>query len=95
MRKLLVAIIVVGSVCAFADHHEENMEGKNFDEMKAKMSQHLDERIANLSEAKSCVSAATTKEALKDCHQKLKAEREQMKAEWQKKKAEWKASKKK
>ncbi len=94
MKKLLVAALCIFSLTAFTDHHEEG-DDKNakFEDVKAKMVTHIDERIAKMNEHKSCVSAAADKEALKACREKMKEYREDMKEKWQEKKKEWKDKK--
>lgn len=78
MKFLLVAALCLGSLASFADEHE----GKTFEEKKAKMSQHLEERLAHINEAKACVSAAADEAALKVCKEKMKEHRKEMKKEW-------------
>lgn len=95
MKKLLVTGLCLFSLAAFADHHEEDDKGKTFEEKKANMLQHIDKRISNMNEMKSCVSAAADKDALKACREKMKEYREDMKDKWQEKKKEWKDKKKK
>lgn len=83
--KMLFTALCVLPFNAFADHHNE-MEGKSFDEKKAMMSSHLDQRIAHLNEMKNCVSGAKDQAALKSCHQQMKEHRREMKEQWKKKK---------
>lgn len=77
MKLLLALVLTLGSLGAFADHHEE--DGKTFEESKTKMTSHLDKKIENLQAAKSCVSAAKDKEGLKACHKQLKDKHKEMK----------------
>ncbi len=91
MKFLLMAVLCLGSLSSFADEHE----GKTFEEKKAKMTQHLDERLAHINEAKSCVSGASDEAALKGCREKMKEHGKEMKESWKAKKEEWKANKKK
>jgi hypothetical protein len=83
MKFLLVAFLCLGSVSAFSAE-------ESFEEMKAKMTAHLDQKITHINEAKACVSAATTSEALKDCKKKM----HDAKKEWKHKHHEEKKSKK-
>ncbi len=78
MKFLLVAALCLGSLTSFADEHE----GKAFEEKKAKMSQHLDERLAHINEAKACVAAAADEAGLKACRAKMKEHRKGMKEQW-------------
>lgn len=88
MKKILLVALVLSSFAAFADHHEEN-----FDQAKAKFLAHLDQRAEHINKAKTCVSAATTKEALKACRQQMKAEGEAMRTQFEGEKQSWKAKK--
>lgn len=47
-------------------------------EAKKQMITHIESRIAALNETKACISAASDKEALKTCHQKLRAAHDSM-----------------
>lgn len=47
--------------------------------MKTEANARLDKRIASLQEAKTCISAAADKEAMKACHANLKEDRMEMK----------------
>lgn len=66
MKYLLVTLLTLSSFSVFA-------EEENFDKAKTVMTEHLDRKIADLQTAKSCVTAAKTKEALKVCHEEMKA----------------------
>lgn len=90
MKFLLVLTLCLGSVGAFADEH---MEGKTFEEKKARFTQHLDERLAHVNEAKSCVAAATDEAGLKACKEKMRAHGKEMRNQWKAKKEEMKAKK--
>ena len=46
--------------------------GDNLETRKAEMLKEIDEHISKMQEHKSCVSAASTKEALMSCHDKMK-----------------------
>lgn len=85
MKFFLILALTALTSSAFANHHEGTVE-----EQKARMSQKLDTRIADLQAAKTCVTAATTHDALKACHKELKAKREAAKAEWKSKRKEHK-----
>jgi hypothetical protein len=79
---------------AYADNLEE-IDGKMFEEKKAKLTENIDKRISNLNEMKSCVAGAKDKSALKECRKKMKEFKDDMKEEWQDKKSVWKEKKKK
>jgi hypothetical protein len=55
--------------------------GGDFSSRKAEVIAHMDTRIAAITEAKACVSAAADKEAMKKCHDGLKDDRMAMKME--------------
>lgn len=86
MKFLLVLSLCLGTLTAIAHDHE----GGTFEDAKAKTLAHLDERIAHINTTKSCVSAATTKEALKECKKQMHDSGKSMRKEW---KAEKKAKK--
>lgn len=48
---------------------------------KAEMTANLDQRIANLQEAKTCVANAAQREDMKKCHQGLKEDHLEMKSQ--------------
>lgn len=73
MRLTLFGLALLNSVLVTGLFAEE---GKTFEEHKAKMLQRVEQHIGRLTEHKSCVSAATKKEDLKACHEKMKAWRE-------------------
>ena len=80
MKKIIfIATLLVGSL-AFADHHEEKMEGK-FSGHKAKVLAKIDKRIEAMNSHKKCVSAAADKAALKACRAKMKEVRGEWKEE--------------
>ena len=81
--------------------HAEEDGGERFEDHKKQAISNFDARIAALNEAKSCASGASNGEALKACHEKLKAAHEAMAEKaidsrierLQKRKAEMKAKK--
>lgn len=89
MKMILMASLCVFSMTAFAEEQKER-----FEEMKKNLSSQIEERIGHLQEAKSCVNAATDREALKACREKMKEHRKEMREDWQKKKQEWKSKRK-
>ncbi len=94
MKKILLAITCLSSLSVFADDAMKD-DGKNFEEKKSMMLSFVEQRIANLNEHKTCIQAASDKEALKACHVKFKDEREELKTGLKNKREEWKANKKK
>jgi hypothetical protein len=54
----------------------EDKKAEHFEEQKKQTLANFDARIAALNEAKSCVSGAANGEAIKACHEKLKAAHE-------------------
>lgn len=55
--------------------------GGDFNSRKTEVLAHMDSRIAAITAAKACISAATDKEAMKKCHEGLKDDRMAMKME--------------
>ncbi len=88
--KLLTVAMILLSFNVLADDKED---GKPFEERKAHALQRVEERISKLNEHNACISAAADKEALKGCHQKMKAHRQEMKNKWKSMKAERKGKK--
>ncbi|WPU64577.1 hypothetical protein [Peredibacter starrii] len=83
MKTLLVASLLLGSIGAFANHHEE-WDKLPFAEKKTKISEKLDNKIKMLQENKSCVDGAKDDAALKVCTDKMHQERKEMKKNWDK-----------
>lgn len=95
--KCILSLLVVLSFSAYA----QKGNGKGFEERKAKAVEHISKRIAVLETAKSCISSAADREALKACRKAqkssmdaLKSERKQWRSERKQKRAERKAKKK-
>lgn len=65
--------------------------GKRFEERKAKAVEHISKRIGVLETAKSCISSASDKAALKACRATQKASMQALKSE----RKSWKANRKK
>ena len=75
MLKIVSTLLsaLVFSSLVFAQQEGDPGSQKNLSEMKQKVLSHMDKAIAEMQNGKSCVSAATTREALKTCrenHQK-------------------------
>lgn len=91
MKLVFALTLCLGTLTAIA---QEKKGAGNFEERKAKLSAHLDERIASLQKAKSCVSSAKDNEALKACREEMheagKEMRHQMKEKMQKHKKQMK-----
>ncbi len=68
----------MSSTAAYADDiQEDDMRGgKNFEERKQFMLDHIDRTIEAKMDFKACVSAATDMTAIKACRQELKEKRE-------------------
>ncbi|MCM2351060.1 MAG: hypothetical protein NDI69_13645 [Bacteriovoracaceae bacterium] len=94
MKLVFALILCLGTLTAFA---QEKKGAENFEERKAKLSGHLDERIAALQKAKSCISSAKDDETLKVCKEEMreahKELRHQMKEKMQKLKKQMKQNK--
>ena len=74
--KLLVAALMVVSFSAFADSDKKE---ENFAKMKEHMISNIDKRIEVSQKNKACVQAASKREDIKGCHQKMKEEMEKIK----------------
>jgi len=73
MKRFLLGLVFLNSLVLsnlFAD------VGKNFEEAKSQMLQRVEGHLTHLMEHKNCIAAATKKEDLKACHEKMKAWRE-------------------
>lgn len=86
MKVLIGSLIVLSSLHAFAT--------EDLATMKDTMTQSLDQRIANLQAAKSCVASATTPAALKACHQDLKSKQKSELERMKGLREQWKANRK-
>ncbi len=72
MKSLLVLLAFV--FCSTSVFAEPDLAAA-----KAEMTAHLDQRIAHLNEAKTCIANATQREDMKKCHKALKEEHMEMK----------------
>lgn len=86
MKTMMTILFLMTSMTTFASDSQENIKGKNFEENKAKMLDHMSKRISALNTAKSCISSATNKEEVKKCRAPLK----EMNKEFRSKRKEWK-----
>jgi flagellar biosynthesis regulator FlaF len=93
MKILLIATLLISFAYA-----EEDKKSDNIAQMKERASANIDQRIALLQAHKSCVQAASDREAMKACrksnkeamkklHQENKGEREQFKEDRKAKKS--------
>ena len=88
MKKTLIAAVALSlvlAVAAFAADSGQpgNVPGPNFDQRKAEILKMLDERMASLQEAKSCIQAANNQNDIKTCREKHRAEMKDMRGEMQ------------
>lgn len=101
MKVLLIATLLMTS--AFA---EDKDKGAKLEDIKARITANINQRISQQQKHLSCVEGATTKEALKACQKSHKeamkslktenqGERKSMKQKWKAKREERKANKKK
>jgi len=63
---------------AIADEKESNQKEK-IDEIKQRVNSNLDQRIANLQAAKSCIQSASDHRAIKECRRQLRDSMEKIK----------------
>ncbi|HXH29969.1 MAG TPA: hypothetical protein VNJ01_04085 [Bacteriovoracaceae bacterium] len=80
MKLLLVTGLALLSMSSFA---QEDLAAH-----KAKENENFDKRISRLTEAKTCVNAAATKEAFKSCKEALHKDMQAMKEDWKNHKKE-------
>jgi hypothetical protein len=74
MKVLLLALALFSAV-TFAE------DNANFEEHKKEILSKIDKRIAMMNEHKSCVSSASSKDALKKCRESIKEEKNEMQKE--------------
>ncbi len=83
MKFLLVLSLSLSSLSVFAHDHDK---GPSLEDAKAKILAHLEKRISHINETKTCVSAATSKEALKVCKDNMRSKGKAMRDEAKNKK---------
>jgi hypothetical protein len=78
MKVIIISMLVATlfAVSAFAEDStpKPQKNGATFEQRKANILKHIDERLARTQEEKTCVQAATNREGIKACREKLKAE---------------------
>ncbi len=74
--SMWVAMVPAAAVNAADPPSAPPAEAQSFEDQKKKMLTHLDERIASLNSAKSCVQSAADKKALQACRSKMHEMRE-------------------
>lgn len=93
MKFFMIMALVSTSVFA-QNASTANTQAANLEQVKQMTLAHMDKRIAIIQEGKTCVQSATTREALKACHQQMKEKRKALKSESQAARQQWKAQKK-
>ena len=88
MKKALIAAVALSlvlAVAAFAADSSQpgNVPVQNFDQRKADILKMLDERLASLQEAKTCIQAAKNNDDIKSCRDKHRAEMMEKRGEMQ------------
>ncbi len=73
-------LVVIG-LCLFSSLVIADQKAEKLDEVKAKITSNLDERISQLQKMKSCVSSAKDRAALKACREDMKSFRQERRAE--------------
>jgi hypothetical protein len=73
MKFLLTTALSVFTVSAFAE--------MDFNQKKEMMTNQIDQKMEIYQNAKSCISSATSKDALKSCQEQMKQQREEVKKE--------------
>ncbi|NBV50849.1 hypothetical protein EBR78_06485 [bacterium] len=66
MKRPLIVLGLVASLSCVANE-------PSFESHKSEMLQHIEEKITKMNEHKTCVSNATSPEALKQCRESMKA----------------------
>jgi hypothetical protein len=82
--KFFMFATCLASLSLFADDTSKELK---IEEVKSKMISHLDQRIEHINKTKSCVSSATTKDAIKTCREQMREEGKAMKDAWKSRKA--------
>jgi hypothetical protein len=87
MKKALIAaaLSLVLAIAAFAADTGQpgNVPVQNFDQRKTDILKMLDERLASLQEAKTCIQAAKNDDDIKTCRDKHRAEMMEKRGEMQ------------
>lgn len=89
MKFLLITTLLMSS--AFAHEHEG--KGKNLEEIKARISTNINQKIAGLQTHLACIQGAATKEALKACQETHRASMKKLHEENKGERKEWKDKK--
>lgn len=89
MKKLIVLGVALTTFSVMAQ------EKPNIERAKSKALEYISKRQSNLDAHKSCISAATTKDALKECRKQNKERNKAMRKERKAMKAQRKANRKK
>tara|TARA_B100001971_G_scaffold215195_1_gene260250 strand:- start:76795 stop:77097 length:303 start_codon:yes stop_codon:yes gene_type:complete len=92
MKTLLIVLTLLST---FAMAHEDgkkhsHMNEEKFALFKKRALENIDKRIAQMQKARTCISNASDREAMKSCRADMKEHRQ----EWKEKRKEWKAKKK-
>ena len=88
MKKALIAAVALSlvlAVAAFAADNDQpgNVPVQNFDQRKTDILKMLDERLASLQQAKTCIQAAKNNDDIKTCRDKHRAEMMEKRGEMQ------------
>jgi hypothetical protein len=92
--KFLVLMALVSTSVFAQNATTTNNQAANLEQVKQMQLAHMDKRIAIIQEGKTCVQSATTRDAVKACHQQMKQKREALKGEMKSTREQWKAQKK-
>jgi hypothetical protein len=74
MKTGLIAIVLTVISCSASFAEDIVGKGQHFEQKKAEVLKHIDQRIARNQEERACVQAAANHDALKACREKFKAE---------------------
>ncbi len=73
MKKSFVALLALASLVSVTRFA---LAADDISAHKAEVLSEIDQKIAKMTEHRGCVNAATTKDAMHDCHEKMKSWRE-------------------
>lgn len=75
--KVYTLVSILGFIGISINAHSE---GEDLNARKAEMNANIDAKIKRLQEHKTCINSASTREAMKACHEQMENFHEQMRA---------------
>lgn len=95
IKKMIVVLAVLFIFPAISLADEEENKGKNIEDIKSHILQKMDKKISILNNFKSCVSSASSHDAIKSCRQQKKESMKAIKGEHKGKRKEFREDRKK